>query len=279
MKSDGDDMTIVEAICVVLQENKEGLTAREIYHEIVKRKLYTFGAKSPVNVVNSQIRRRCLDLDFPTASPMKQFKIASYQGKKPRYCLSNQKNEAVDRRPEQGIDLVADYLPEEKIAVAWKEHMSNIKQLVLESILRNSPDFFEHLVVELLLKMGYGNDKNSGIVTGRPHDGGIDGIISEDKLGLDLIYIQAKRYSSNCKIGRKDLQAFVGAMEHVQKGVFITTSSFTKEAEKFISKQQQKSIKLIDGKLLSELLVKYEIGVLPAERITIYKLDYDYFTT
>ena len=111
------------------------------------------------------------------------------------------------------------------------------------------------------------------------HDGGIDGIISEDKLGLDLIYIQAKRYSSNCKIGRKDLQAFVGAMEHVQKGVFITTSSFTKEAEKFISKQQQKSIKLIDGKLLSELLVKYEIGVLPAERVTIYKLDYDYFTT
>lgn len=118
--------------------------------------------------------------------PMKQFKIVSYQGKKPRYCLSNQKNEAVDRRPEQGIDLVADYLPEEKIAAAWKEHMSNIKQLVLESILKNSPDFFEHLVVELLLKMGYGNDKNSGIVTGRPHDGGIDGIISEDKLGFDL---------------------------------------------------------------------------------------------
>ena len=174
--------------------------------------------------------------------------------------------------------MAADYLPEEKIAVAWKEHLSNIKQQVLESILKNSPDFFEHLVVELLLKMGYGSDKNSGIVTGRPHDGGIDGVISEDRLGLDLIYIQAKRYSSNCKIGRKDLQAFVGAMEHVQKGVFITTSSFTKEAEEFIRKQQQKSIKLIDGSLLSELLVKYEIGVLPAERITIYKLDYDYFT-
>lgn len=275
-------MTITEAICMVLQENEEGLTAKEIYNEIVKRELYTFGAKSPVNVVNSQIRRRCFDLDFPTASPLKQFKIVGYQGKKPKYYLSNQQDMQAyeaDGISRQGTDMAADYLPEEKIAVAWKEHLSNIKQQVLESILKNSPDFFEHLVVELLLKMGYGSDKNSGIVTGRPHDGGIDGVISEDRLGLDLIYIQAKRYSSNCKIGRKDLQAFVGAMEHVQKGVFITTSSFTKEAEEFIRKQQQKSIKLIDGSLLSELLVKYEIGVLPAERITIYKLDYDYFTT
>lgn len=274
-------MTITEAICMVLQENEEGLTAKEIYNEIVKRELYTFGAKSPVNVVNSQIRRRCFDLDFPTASPLKQFKIVGYQGKKPKYYLSNQQDMQADEADgisRQGTDMAADYLPEEKIAVAWKEHLSNIKQQVLESILKNSPDFFEHLVVELLLKMGYGSDKNSGIVTGRPHDGGIDGVISEDRLGLDLIYIQAKRYSSNCKIGRKDLQAFVGAMEHVQKGVFITTSSFTKEAEEFIRKQQQKSIKLIDGSLLSELLVKYEIGVLPAERITIYKLDYDYFT-
>ncbi len=275
-------MTITEAICMVLQENEEGLTAKEIYNEIVKRELYTFGAKSPVNVVNSQIRRRCFDLDFPTASPLKQFKIVGYQGKKPKYCLSNQQDAQADETDgisRQGTDMAAGYLPEEKIAMAWKEHLSNIKQQVLESILKNSPDFFEHLVVELLLKMGYGSDKNSGIVTGRPHDGGIDGVISEDRLGLDLIYIQAKRYSSNCKIGRKDLQAFVGAMEHVQKGVFITTSSFTKEAEEFIRKQQQKSIKLIDGSLLSELLVKYEIGVLPAERITIYKLDYDYFTT
>lgn len=274
-------MTITEAICMVLQENEEGLTAKEIYNEIVKRELYTFGAKSPVNVVNSQIRRRCFDLDFPTASPLKQFKIVGYQGKKPKYYLSNQQDMQAyeaDGISRQGTEMAADYLPEEKIAVAWKEHLSNIKQQVLESILKNSPDFFEHLVVELLLKMGYGSDKNSGIVTGRPHDGGIDGVISEDRLGLDLIYIQAKRYSSNCKIGRKDLQAFVGAMEHVQKGVFITTSSFTKEAEEFIRKQQQKSIKLIDGSLLSELLVKYEIGVLPAERITIYKLDYDYFT-
>lgn len=114
-------MTITEAICMVLQENGEGLTAKEIYNEIVRRKLYTFGAKSPVNVVNSQIRRRCFDLDFPTASPLKQFKIVGYQGKKPKYCLSNQKYAQIDEKDRisrQGTDMAADYLPEEKIVMA-----------------------------------------------------------------------------------------------------------------------------------------------------------------
>lgn len=125
--------------------------------------------------------------------------------------------------------------------------------------------------------MGYGYGKQAGVVTGRPHDGGIDGIISEDKLGLDLIYFQAKRYSTSNKVGRSELQAFIGAMEHVQKGVYITTSKYTKEAMAFIEKQQQKNVKLIDGDLLSELLVKYEVGVIPAQRISIYKIDSEYF--
>lgn len=108
-----------------------------------------------------------------------------------------------------------------------KEHIASIKQQVLDSILNNSPDFFEHMVLDLL-KMGYGYGKQAGVVIGRPHDGGIDGIISEDKLGLDLIYIQAKRYAPKNKIGRSELQAFIGAIEHIQKVVFITTSGFTK---------------------------------------------------
>jgi len=148
---------------------------------------------------------------------------------------------------------------------------------VFDSVINNTPAFFEHLVMDLLLAMGYGTDKTSGVVTGRSHDGGIDGIISEDKLGLDLIYIQAKRYDPSNKVGRKELQAFIGAMEHVQKGVFITTSSFTKEAMSFIEKQQQKNIKLIDGKLLSDLLVKYEVGVIAAQYFKVYKLDTEYF--
>jgi len=112
-----------------------------------------------------------------------------------------------------------------------QEHLQTIKQQVFERILNSSPKFFEHLVVALLLGMGYGYDSQAGTVTGRSHDGGIDGIISEDKLGLDLVYIQAKRYSKENKVGRKEIQAFIGAMEHIQKGVYFTTSSFTKEAE------------------------------------------------
>lgn len=168
-------------------------------------------------------------------------------------------------------------MPEEILGIALKDHINSVKQQVFDSVINNSPAFFEHLVMDLLLAMGYGSDKASGVVTGRSHDGGIDGIISEDKLGLDLIYIQAKRYDPVKKIGRKELQAFIGAMEHVRKGVFITTSSFTKEAIDFIEKQQQKSIKLIEGKLLAELLVKYHVGVNIAQTFSLYKIDLDYF--
>ena len=110
-----------------------------------------------------------------------------------------------------------------------------------------------------------------------PHDGGIDGIISEDKLGLDLIYLQAKRYKESQKVGSKDLQAFVGAMKSVQKGVFITTSSYTKGAIRYVEEQQQKNLKIIDGKLLAELMVKYEIGVKSQQLFHIFKLDTSYF--
>ena len=124
--------------------------------------------------------------------------------------------------------------------------------------------------------MGYGYDKDSGIITGKSHDGGIDGVINEDKLGLDLIYIQAKRYNAKQSVGRKELQAFVGAMESVSKGVFITTSGFTKEARTFIDRQQ-KNIKLIDGEWLADLLVKHQIGINTIQSMSIYRLDSDYY--
>lgn len=101
---------------------------------------------------------------------------------------------------------MSELLPEEKIKSALQEHFRNMRQQVFNCVLNNSPQFFEHLVIDLLLEMGYGKDKNSGVVTGRSHDGGIDGIISEDKLGLDLIYIQAKKYSPTNKVGRKEIQ-------------------------------------------------------------------------
>lgn len=270
-------MTIVEAIKKVLENSAEGMTTQNIYDEIIANQLYSFGAKNPVGVVNSQLRRRCKDLDFPTAYPVKLFEISGYAGKKPLFpLLSQQEKPNKDPKAPKNVER-AELLPEERLGIALAEHIESVKQQVFDSVVHNTPAFFEHLVMDLLLAMGYGTDKTSGVVTGRSHDGGIDGIISEDKLGLDLIYIQAKRYDPANRVGRKELQAFIGAMEHVRKGVFITTSSFTKEAISFIEKQQQKSIKLIDGTLLADLLVKYRVGVNVAQTFSLYKLDVDYF--
>lgn len=269
-------MTIVESIKSILQQNNNGLTAKQIYDEIIRQELYSFGAQNPVGVVNGELRRRCIGLDFPTSYPIKAFEIAGYEGKKIKFRLTSEKKIAPIVETPKTADN-SELLPEEKIKAALQEHLRNMRQQVIDCVLNNSPEFFEHLVVDLLLKMGYGYDKSAGIVTGKPHDGGIDGIISEDKLGLDLIYIQAKRYAKDNKVNLHELQAFIGAMEHISKGVFITTSSFTPPAEKFIEKQQQKNIKLIDGNLLADLLVKHEVGVASAQSFKLYKLDAEYF--
>ena len=198
------------------------------------------------------------------------------KAKKIRYALLNE-NDDIKLVEEPQYKKLVDSLPEERLLNAFKEHIEQIKQELLERILNEHPNFFEQLVVDLLLKMGYGYDKNSGVVTGGSHDNGIDGVISEDKLGLDLIYIQAKRFGRNNKVGRKELQAFIGAMGHIQKGVFITTSSYTKEAYEFGILQQQKSIKLIDGEHLVEYMVKHGVGVECVKSFNIYKIDSDYF--
>ena len=167
-------MTIVESIKCVLQQNNDGLTSKQIYDEIIRQGLYSFGAENPVGVVNAQLRRRCIGLDFPTAYPIKFFEIAGYEGKKIKFRLISTENTATIITAPKTTDI-SELLPEEKIKAALQEHLQNIRQQVFDSVLNNSPEFFEHLVVDLLLKMGYGYDKNSGIVTGKPHDGGIDG--------------------------------------------------------------------------------------------------------
>lgn len=269
-------MTIVDAVKTVLSSVTTGMTSKEIYQEIIERELYSFPAKKPDAVVNSTIRRHCLGLDFPTANAIKHFKIVSYKGKNPCFALIDAE---VERMPWDisKDSSQTDLLPEEKIQLAYKEHVCNMEVELKRQIMNNHPSFFEKLIVELLLKMGYGYDKTSGVVVGGPHDGGIDGIINEDKLGLDLIYLQAKRYKEDNLVGRHELQAFVGAMQNVQKGVFITTSSFTKDARQYAEQQQQKNLKLIDGEMLGALMIKYEIGVIVENNIKIYRLDAAYF--
>ena len=124
--------------------------------------------------------------------------------------------------------------------------------------------------------MGYGNGKD-GVVVGKPNDGGIDGIIREDRLGLETIYLQAKRYTPGNNIGRREIQSFVGAMQNVNKGVFITTSAFSKEAQEYADNQQQKNLRLIDGDLLTQLMIKYRVGVESKISFDIFEIDNDYF--
>lgn len=270
-------MTIIESIKEVLGENPDGLIVDEIFKQIIERNLYSFNAKNPKGVVIGEIRRHCLGLDFPTASPVKHFYISSMFGKKPVFNILTEKIRA--EHTNDKVDITDELLPEEKVEKVVSEYNSKIKEQLMEKILNSDPAFFEQLVVKLLLKMGYGYDNNAGKVVGRSHDGGIDGIISEDKLGLDLIYIQAKRYKRNITVSRKELQAFVGAMEGVEKGVFITTSKFTKECCEFVEKIQHKHISLIDGERLCEVMIKNEVGVQSIKVYNLFKIDEDFFNS
>ncbi len=273
-------MTITEAVTAVLKENGS-LTSKEAYIKIIEKGLYKFGAQRPEQVVNSQIRCHCKGLDFPSSSPVKYFKIVGKKGKHDLYATidseENVNDIPKDNTLENVIRLDDDSLPEEKIDQTYLYYKKGLKKQLISRILECHPSFFENLVVNLLLEMGYGVDNQSGKVLGKSHDGGIDGVIYEDRLGLSKIYIQAKRYEQRNTVGRQMLQSFVGAMQNVQKGVFITTSSFTKEAMDYSENQQQKSLKLIDGDLLADFMIKYGIGLEKVKTYTIYKVNDDFF--
>lgn len=269
-------MRIVDAVVFVLKENGS-LTSKEVYENIIERGLYNFGANNPINVVNSKIRCHCEGLDFPSASPVKYFKITGKKGKHDLYAAIDPDKPNTDNKTKKIAYSEDNSLPEEKIDQTYLFYKDGLKTQIIDRILECHPSFFESLVVKLLLEMGYGVDEQSGKVLGKSHDGGIDGVIYEDRLGLSKIYIQAKRYEPGNTIGRQVLQSFVGAMQDVQKGVFITTSTFTKEAKKYAENQQQKSLKLINGDLLADLMIKYGIGLEKVKTYVVYKLNEDYF--
>lgn len=269
-------MRIIDAVVIVLKENGS-LTSKEVYEKIIEKGLYTFGAKNPLNVVNSKIRCHCEGLNFPSASPVKYFEITGKKGKHDLYAAIDSDKPNVENNTKKIVYSEDNSLPEEKIDQTYLFYKNGLKSQIIDRILECHPSFFESLVVKLLLEMGYGVDDQSGKVLGKSHDGGIDGVIYEDRLGLSKIYIQAKRYESGNTIGRQVLQSFVGAMQDVQKGVFITTSTFTKEAREYAENQQQKSLKLINGDLLADLMIKYGIGLEKVKTYIVYKLNEDYF--
>lgn len=173
----------------------------------------------------------------------------------------------------------SDATPEEQIDAAHTVLTAALKADLLQRVLEQSPAFFERLIVELLVAMGYGGShEDAARQLGKSGDGGIDGIIDEDRLGLDRIYVQAKRYAAGSSVGRPEVQGFVGSLVGLgaNKGVFVTTSGFSKQALDYAKGLQQRVI-LIDGSRLTELMTEFGVGVRTTRLVEVKRLDEDFF--
>jgi restriction system protein len=169
--------------------------------------------------------------------------------------------------------------PEEQIEASYQAVVAALRADLLDRIGQNSPAFFEGLIVDLLVAMGYGGShKSAAAQLGRSGDGGVDGVVNEDRLGLDRVYVQAKRYAATNSIGRPDVQAFVGSLVGLgaTKGVFVTTSTFSPQARDFVKHLSQRVI-LIDGRQLADLMIEHGVGVRVSRAIEFKRLDEDFF--
>jgi restriction system protein len=174
--------------------------------------------------------------------------------------------------------LVQGETPEESLQRAYESIRSDLAGQILEKIKSNSPSFFEKLVVDLMVAMGYGGSRvDAGKSIGGSGDEGVDGIIKEDRLGLDVVYLQAKRWEGS--VGRPEVQKFVGALhgKRAKKGVFITTGKFTEDSKKYVETIDPKVI-LIDGRTLAELMIDFNLGTTRSGTYEIKRIDTDYYT-
>ncbi len=186
---------------------------------------------------------------------------------------SKQNKSILTPSPEEGISET----PEEVLQKAYQSIRSDLAGEILERIKRNSPAFFENLVIDLMVAMGYGGSRvDAGQSVGQSGDEGIDGIIKEDRLGLDVIYLQAKRWEGT--VGRPEIQKFVGALhgKRAKKGVFITTGKFSEEAHEYVKSIDPKVI-LIDGRALANYMIDFNLGTSTSVTYKIKRIDSDYF--
>jgi restriction system protein len=183
-----------------------------------------------------------------------------------------------EQPPEISAENQQHQTPEELIGSGYEQLRETLAATILDRVKQCSPRFFERLVVELLLKMGYGGTlRDAGQVIGRSGDGGIDGVIKEDKLGLDVVYIQAKRWEGTVPVGA--VRDFSGSLDYhsAKKGVFISTSDYTSDARQFVSRIGEKKIVLIDGEELAQLMIDHDVGVSTVATYAVKKIDSDYF--
>lgn len=195
----------------------------------------------------------------------------------PEYLEFRERKGTQPRPKEATVEEDDERTPEEILEDAYEEIRRGLAQELLSLVKQGTPVFFERLVVELLVKMGYGGSRRDAArAVGRVGDEGIDGIIDQDRLGLDTIYIQAKKWEN--VVGRPEIQKFVGALigKRAKKGIFITTSSFSSEAENYVSSIDAKIV-LIDGERLAELMIDYDVGVTPMTTYQLKRVDSDYF--
>jgi restriction system protein len=181
------------------------------------------------------------------------------------------------RRGQTSRDIEPTLSPDELLDETYQRLRQGLAQELLERVRQAPPAFFERLVIDLLVAMGYGGSRpDAARAVGGTGDGGIDGIIKEDKLGLDSVYIQAKRWDR--PVGRPDVQTFAGSLEgqRARKGVYITTSSFSKDAHDYVTRIE-KRIVLIDGEELSDLMIEHGVGVTDVVTYHLKRVDADYF--
>jgi restriction system protein len=192
--------------------------------------------------------------------------------------IDKPKSSKRSKRESEAIATESEQTPEEVFEQSYSNLQEALIAEVLDLVKAASPGFFERLVVELLVKMGYGGSrKEAAKAVGKSGDEGIDGIIDEDRLGLDVIYIQAKRWTAS-PISRPEIQKFVGALQgkRAKKGVFISTANFTAGAREYVSIIEPKVV-LIDGKRMAELMIEYGVGVTTTQVFSLKKVDSDYF--
>jgi restriction system protein len=183
-----------------------------------------------------------------------------------------------ERKVEVSSPEAAAATPSEALENAYENLRDELVDELLAKLKKSSPSFFERIVVELLVKMGYGGSRaDAGKAIGKSGDGGIDGIIKEDKLGLDVVYVQAKRWDNN-PVGRPDVMQFAGALQaqKASKGIFITTSRFTDDARSYVTQIGSKIV-LIDGEQLTQLMIDHDVGVSTVSLYPVKKIDADYF--
>ena len=191
-----------------------------------------------------------------------------------------QSRKSDDRTEDHAVSAPpAQQTPEEAMEDAYQTLQNQLVEEIIQQIMSCSPAFFERLVVDLLVRMGYGGTrKDAGRAIGKSGDGGIDGIINEDRLGLDVVYVQAKRWEGT--VGRPEIQRFVGALQgqRARKGIFITTSGFSTEARQYTSMVDTKVV-LVDGEALANFMTEAGVGVSNVAAYEIKRIDSDYFTS